>query len=56
MAENTRERKPVQFGYIRVSTATQAIKGNSLSEQQAQLMVMYPDLKRIGYGCSKKST
>ena len=38
MAENTRERKPVQFGYIRVSTATQAIKGNSLSEQQAQLM------------------
>lgn len=38
MAAEQKSRQTKQFGYIRVSTATQAIKGNSLAEQQAQLM------------------
>lgn len=33
-----KKRNPIIFGYIRVSTATQALKGNSLEEQQRELI------------------
>lgn len=33
-----KKRNPIIFGYIRVSTATQALKGNSLDEQQMELI------------------
>lgn len=33
-----KKRNPIIFGYIRVSTATQALKGNSLEEQQMELI------------------